>query len=297
MENKNYHWLILLVILFAVITAWLSFPIFFEWLITKHFLINAKDYGEKYGAVGDTYGSLNTLISSIALCAVAYSTYLQVTSLKESRITNEQQLQLAINNHQEQVRESRNSIFANQFYSLLNFKKDKLESISISRKIPFGDSGFQTIQETCVEVMDEMSSEFYGMLKKDNNLYNAFSQEELFNDFRKVAKDLKYKNISPLISYFHIYMDLCQLIKRSNISEEEKNFFKSVLSNSMTQGEQILLFWMSPMFESIVIKDSQIFTMFGHVPAFEKYALEFHEISHFRNHDWKEFFSNSENPA
>ncbi|SUU65828.1 Uncharacterised protein [Acinetobacter baumannii] len=29
MENKNYHWLILFVILIAVITAWLSFPIFF----------------------------------------------------------------------------------------------------------------------------------------------------------------------------------------------------------------------------------------------------------------------------
>lgn len=278
----------------SIVSLWIVFPLIFKALIESYKL---PEHFNDFGAFGDIYGSLNTLISSIALCAVAFSTYLQVTSLKESRELNNRQFALSKQIHDEQIFESQNAIFTNKFYSLLNFKKDKLDSISISRKITFGERGSQIVQETCVEVMDEMSSEFYSMLKNDNYLYNAFSQEELFSDFRKVAKDLKYKNIAPLISYFHIYMDLCQLIKNSNISEEEKSFYKSVLSNSMTQGEQILLFWLSPMFESIVIKDSEIFTMFGYVPAFEQYALEFHEASHFKNHDWKEFFSNCENPT
>lgn len=297
MKNKNFHWLILLVILFAVISAWLSFPIFFEWLITKHFLIDPEKYGQKFGAVGDTYGSLNTLISSIALCAVAYSTYLQVTSLNESRELNNRQITLVKQTHDEQIIESKNAIFTNKFYSLLNFKKDKLNSISINREIPFGDGGPRIVQETCVEVMDEMSIKFYNMLKENNKLYSGFSPKDLFTELQRVVKELHYKNISPLISYFHIYMDLCELIKSSSISEQEKVFFKSVLSNSMTQGEQIILFWMSPMFENIVIKDSEIFTMFGYMEAFENYALEFHEESHFKNEDWKEFFLEPKDPA
>jgi hypothetical protein len=40
----------------------------------------------KLGPLGDIYGSLNTIVSSIALCAIAFTTYLQVISLKQEKL-------------------------------------------------------------------------------------------------------------------------------------------------------------------------------------------------------------------
>ncbi|HFX6244043.1 hypothetical protein NQ666_12540 [Acinetobacter baumannii] len=278
------------------ITLWFLFP----WIFSVFFNLiikNPKEYGESFGAVGDIFGSLNALISSIALCAVAYSTWLQVTSLKETREVNAKQLTLAKQAHDEQIIESQNAIFATKFYSLLNFKKDKLNTISIQRKVRFGDTEFRSIQESGIQAMDELAIKFCKLLKENNKLYSGFDKTELFEDFRKRCRELNYGQVSVLLSYFHIYTDLCRLIKISSISEEDRWFYKSILSNSMTQSEQILLFWISPMFGVIDIEDSEIFTLFVYSEIFKEFALEFHESSHFKSNKWKDAFAKVENPA
>lgn len=297
MENKNYQWLISLVILFAVIAAWLNFPVFFEWLITKHFLIDPEKYGQKFGAVGDTYGSLNTLISSIALCAVAFSTYLQITSLNEARKDNKMQLELAEKSHDEQVKESRNAIFANKFYSLLNFKESKLNSVILTRKIGM-DPDFQEFEEvSALKAMEDLALEFHRIMSNSKNAYVSYYPGELLDEFEKSVDRLGYNSVNLLICYFHIYIDLLNLISTSNISENEIKFYKSVLSNSMNQYEQVLFFWISPMFGAFDLRDSEIFNMFGYLEEFEDFALQFHDISHFKYDEWKNVFLENENPA
>ncbi|MDC4909060.1 hypothetical protein NQ998_18725, partial [Acinetobacter baumannii] len=220
MENKNYHWLILLAILFTVVAAWLSFPIFFEWLITKHFHINPEDYGKKFGAVGDTYGSLNTLISSIALCAVAYSTWLQVTSLKETREVNKLQIDLAEKNHLEQLNESRNAIFANQFYSLLNYKREKFNSIVLECRYPINQIGEK--KANGLVVMQILTTDFVTRLDEDPNFYENLNQLEIRTQFFEIGRQLFNDPISPVISYFFIYKNLISLIRDSEISDKDK---------------------------------------------------------------------------
>ena len=90
------------------------FPLIFSKII-GHTLGDLSLYGENLGSIGDIYGSLNTLVSSIALLAVAFTTYLQVISLKETRKANSKQLNLAKDAHDEQIKESRNAIL------LINF--------------------------------------------------------------------------------------------------------------------------------------------------------------------------------
>lgn len=87
----------------SIVCLWIAFPFIFKLLIEAYKF--PKDFTD-FGPFGDIYGSLNTLISSIALCAVAYSTYLQITSLNETRVTNKEQLKLAEKSHQEQLNES-----------------------------------------------------------------------------------------------------------------------------------------------------------------------------------------------
>ncbi|ABS90268.2 hypothetical protein [Acinetobacter baumannii] len=296
MENKNYHWLILFVILIAIITAWLSFPIFFEWLITKHFHINPEDYGKKFGAVGDTYGSLNTLISSIALCAVAYSTWLQVTSLKETREVNAKQLTLAKQAHDEQMIESQNAIFATKFYSLLNFKKDKLNALTIQKRVKNDENEWRLAQEPGMQAIEIIANEFIKLNRKNNKLYIGVKGDDLFDAYRAVCSELNYGSVSSLVSYFYIYEDLCQLIRKSKISDEDRKFYKSVLSSSMTQAEQILLLWICPMFK-IDIEDSEIFTLIACTEVFKEFAFEFHKSSHFKSVKWKDVFSKIQTPA
>lgn len=278
----------------SLICLWIAFPLIFKALIESYkFPANFNSFGP----FGDIYGSLNTLISSIALCAVAYSTYLQVTSLKESREVNARQISLAQQTHNEQIIESQNAIFATKFYSLLNFKKDKLNSLTVQKKVPFGENEFRYTQEEGVRAMDEISWKFCQRLKENITLYNGFTREKLFNDFKQVTKELNYQALSSMISYFHIYKDLCRLIRYSNISEEDKTFYKSVLSNSMTQGEQLLLFWIKPMFGGIDIADSEIFTLFIHSEIFENFGLQFHKEHHFKSKKWKNAFRKSKNLA
>jgi hypothetical protein len=97
---------------------------FFNWWAVNFWNVPENELTDftKLGPLGDIYGSLNTIVSSIALCAIAFTTYLQVISLKETRkITTEQ------------MDESRNAIFATKFYALLNYKDEKLKTLSVKR--------------------------------------------------------------------------------------------------------------------------------------------------------------------
>ncbi|OCY53094.1 hypothetical protein [Acinetobacter pittii] len=278
------------------VTLWFLFP----WIFSVFFNLiikNPKEYGESFGAVGDIYGSLNALISSIALCAVAYSTYLQVTSLRETRKVNSKQLALAQQAHDEQVKESRNAIFANKFYSLLNFKKDKLNSLSLTKRTKGGEGFPQFIQVSGLETIDDLALEFHTTLEKDPIFFNHCDEYDLIDEFHRLTFGLGYSTLSQLMSYFHIYIDLCNLIRSADINEDDKNFYKSVLSNSMYQHEQILLFWIAPLVGELNLKDTEIFTMFGYLEYFAPYAEKFHQGSHFKYEEWKEEFPIEENPA
>ena len=117
----SYVWLISITLgLFVLLT----YPIFFNWWAVNFRNVPENELTDftKLGPLGDIYGSLNTIVSSIALCAIAFTTYLQVISLKETRkITTEQ------------MDESRNAIFATKFYALLNYKDEKLKTLSVKR--------------------------------------------------------------------------------------------------------------------------------------------------------------------
>lgn len=278
----------------SIISLWIVFPLIFKVLIDAYKL---PDDFKDLGPFGDIYGSLNTLISSIALCAVAFSTYLQVTSIRETRETNTKQLKLAKEAHDEQVKESRNAIFANKFYSLLNFKESKLSSVILTRKKET-DPDFQEFEEVSgLKAMEELAIEFHRIMSTNKNAYVNYYRDELLDEFEKSVDRLGYNSVNLLICYFHIYIDLLNLINTSNISENEIKFYKSVLSNSMNQYEQVLFFWISPMFGAFNLRDSEIFNMFGYLEEFEGFALHFHDISHFKYDEWKNVFLENQNPA
>ncbi|MDC5672177.1 hypothetical protein OFN19_18280, partial [Acinetobacter baumannii] len=146
------------------------------------------------------------------------------------------------------------------------------------------------------DAMDVISLNFYEMMRHDNKKFLNLDHEDMLKSFHQISYNLGYQSVSILLGYFQIYTSLCQLITNSDISENDKEFYKNVLSNTMSQGEQILLFWLLPMFKTIDISESEIFSMFGYTERFEQYALKFHKKSHFKYDEWKRIYS-KENPA
>lgn len=276
----------------SIICLWIAFPLIFKALIESYkFPANFNSFGP----FGDIYGSLNTLISSIALCAVAYSTWLQVTSLNETRETNAKQLELAQQSHLEQVKESRNAIFANQFYSLLNFKKDKFNSLEFGRSTP------EKHNLKALAVIQYLNQYFYTCLSSDPAFFDEYNEEQIRQDFWAVCNKVFTESISPLISYFYLYKNLLKLIQESDLHPKEQALYLDILSNSMFQEEQLFIFWISAFMPDLKksLDNSQLLNQIVYEDMFKNYGLRFHYKKTFRTKSWNEAFEihEKQNPA
>ncbi|MDC5111924.1 hypothetical protein NRA17_13130 [Acinetobacter baumannii] len=273
----------ILVILFL----WISFPYIFKLLIEAYkFPNDFKDFGP----FGDIYGSLNTLISSIALCAVAYSTWLQVTSLKETREVNAKQLKIAQQSHEEQVKESRNAIFANQFYSLLNYKKDKFNSLEFEKR---KSSNEKLKALAAIQTLNHM---FNLYLDVDPAFYDKYEVEEIYQQFFGACEQLFIESISPLISYFYLYKNLINLINKSDLTPKEKALYIDILSNSMFQEEQLFIFWISAFLPDLKssFDNSLLLNQLVYQEKYKNYGLRFHHKRTFRTESWYEIFDKND---
>lgn len=249
------------------------------------------------GPLGDIYGSLNTLFTSITLGIVAYTAGLQRQANEQTFKATEKQLELAQKNHEEQLDESRNSIFSNQFYSLLNFKKDKFNSIELKLKSNVSDT-LPTYAKG-LSVLQTLTIHFLSQLSKDPNCFNDYDAKEMNEYFFNSCFDYFDDSISPIISYFYIYKNLLRLINDSQLSDEKKAFYLDVLSNSMFQEEQMVLFWISPFFSDLnrSIENSHLLNQIWYDDSLKMYALKFHKPNTFRIRKWLEIFEEEKTPA
>ncbi|MBJ9957473.1 hypothetical protein [Acinetobacter courvalinii] len=274
------------IIFLILIPLWIFFPIIFS-KVTYYILGNPKEYGDHLGAVGDIYGSLNTFFSSIAFLAVAFTTWLQVNALKETREANKRQLNLAEKNHEEQIKESRNAIFSTKFYALLNYKTDMLEQ-------------FKVIKDS----KEYRGNEIFGLYYKHFEVL----LEHYWVDLDSIDKDIILKELKKFdllvnsgkeftgwFSYFLIHTQISELIYNSKIDDEDKKFYRSVLSNSMSMEEQITLFWIAPVTPRVMTKleNTKIFSLFFN-RKFIPYAKKFYNKSYFGIKSWGKVFEDTQ---
>lgn len=275
-KNLPWRWILL------GITLWFLFPWIYS-VLFDFIIRNPESYGSRFGAVGDIYGSLNAFVSSAALCAVAYSTWLQVTSLKETREANERQLKLAKDAHIAQIKESQHAVFTTKFYGLLNFKNEKFHHLAIT-----ANDGKQYSAYAITEIL---AAHFTECLESKWNDVESVSRADLKKEYLELIKT--YNSIVvQLFSYFLIYGDIIKLIIDSDISKKEKEFFKSVLSNSMVGQEQILILWLGAFYREIgeFLENSELITQF-YADLYVPFAKKFHKASHFKMKKWKVIFN------
>ncbi|HHG5270008.1 hypothetical protein [Acinetobacter baumannii] len=258
----SYVWLVSITLgLFVLLT----YPYFFNWWAINFWGVSVGELGD-LGPLGDIYGSLNSLISSIALCAVAYSTILQIKELRQSRMT-----------YKDQLSETKFANFSNLFYSLLNHKQTKYNNFRISNS----DDEFDSIR-----IFNAISKRLLTLVRTEWNDTEILNEDIVKREFNIFLLNLTKKTATSqeLNSYFLIYGDLLNLIKRSNLSIEDEKFFKEIIRHSMTVSEQVTLFWMAAYIDryKTFLKDSGIFNQFFHkdMMPFAKY---FYDESYFSN--------------
>lgn len=285
-----------LLCLVLVIITFLYFPPFFRLVAIDFWEIPLTVYKDgtvevvelaDLGSIGDIFGSLNSFISSIALCAVAFSTWLQVTSLRETRESNRKQLLLAQEAHDEQIKESQLSNFTNSFYALLNYKNSQHKNLVFENKIDG-----KTYNGS--EVFRLFYNKFNLLLRtnwKDWEVdqFNKQNVKQEFDDYVLEAYGGYYPDI---YTYFHVYVEILQLITTSKISNNEKKLYKNILINSMSLSEQVTLFWIGAYIVrvDIFIRGNRIFHQF-YQPAYENFAFKFYDESCFATVTWKRIFS------
>lgn len=266
-------WLLLAGVLVLI---WLFFPTIFNWWALNIWNVPSTEIGKlgDLGSLGDIYGSLNTLISSIALCAVAFSTLLQVTSLKETREANDRQIKLAQQAHDAQIRESRYAVFVSMFNGLMSLKQTKLESLKIKNR---------EREYIGFEIFNFLADSFSKSFDNTSNKVYLLSENEVKNYFFRTLKELNGgQKFYDLGSFFLLYENLLNLIYESDLDEKEKEYFKAAVRNSMSGAEQLTLFWMgaySPKYK-LFLKDSQLFSQF-YSDKMMPFAIRFHDKSSF----------------
>ncbi|MDQ8906561.1 putative phage abortive infection protein [Acinetobacter nosocomialis] len=265
--NKSQKFVFVLVMIILLIFIWALFPLFFKWLMIG--IGTDKTNLEDFGALGDIYGSLNTLFTSATLIIVIYSAYLQrqankdareamakqlemarvsmVEQIKQARTSTAeqlnqaksstaQQLALARSSHDAQMQESKYAIFSSMFNILLNQKDAVLE------KCGWGKEKFEPNK-----YFSFIAQDFERLLQgelKDYDIHDESTEEQINYDLiLTMDKITDLFSFDELTSYFYMLVPLINLIKNSTIKSSDKATYFSVISNSMTYSEQVTLLW------------------------------------------------------
>lgn len=251
------------------ITVWFLFP----WIYSVLFdliISNPENYGNRFGAVGDIYGSLNTLISSLALCAVAYSTVLQVNELKLARKT-----------YVDQLNEAKYSNFSGLFYSLLQNKLhifNNLKAESRQGETYIGQHFFAVLT---TDFINHLNHEI-NLNKGDLQNYEKLDAQKFFS----VQLMTHYKGtvFSELLAYFASYSNILNLINNADIKEEQKAFCIRILRDGMTIYEEVILIAITSFDENLKhsFKNSKIIKTSFNKPMI-LFIKKFHEPDMFEN--------------
>lgn len=286
------------------VLAWLFFPNLFQWWAIHVWSIPPAQLDEmgKLGPLGDIYGSLNTLFTSATLIIVMYSAYLQrqanndvrgamAEQLEQASEATNQQLELAQSTHDAQLKETVYSNFINTYNSLMNYKLAKYNTIQVF----IGGRVWHS-----EEIFKEIALSFLGQQQIFELQLKRREIGDLYNQTLDKIAGID-KGLNEINSYFLLYESIYDLINNSEISEEEKTFFRKTTSNTMSNHEQLTLLWASVDILDCheLVKGTGIFTQFyrsDHMPFF----VTFFEKSCFSHPDilsnWDKY-QNNQNPA
>ncbi|MEN8320216.1 hypothetical protein [Acinetobacter junii] len=212
--------------------------------------------------------------------------------LEQIKATTTQQLALAQASHDAQMKETKNSFFISQFYSLLNYKNESIKNLVLRDMHDKRLIGYEIFTILKRELVKNISNKY----SKEIDVLDA---EKIRFEYDNIIKKLNNDHLFyEIFTYFEIYTSLFELVNKADIDKDQKNFFYNLIRQSSTPSEQITLFFLAPIWERLYesLEGCRIFNSFSTLSA-EKFALKFYNKSYFYTQEWYEFFDKQQNPA
>ena len=236
--SRFIKYLTIIIVIFLIIITILNFQyigiLFIDEIYGKYTTLN------KLSAFGDSFGSINTFISSFALIGVIWSVIMQKKELQlqreELRKTTEE-LHSQKEEFEQQNKTARYQRFDNTFFQLLNNQREKIQDLHIS---------FTNLHEVFVSEDEKYDGRdvFKNILfhrlpnnRLSTNLISLVNAKQAWEGYYSYY----YASISTL--YFKGLLHLLEYISSSSIIDEsDKEFYANIVRTSLSKNELITLF-------------------------------------------------------
>lgn len=236
--SRFIKYLTIIIVIFLIIITILNFQyigiLFIDEIYGKYPTLN------KLSAFGDSFGSINTFISSFALIGVIWSVIMQKKELQlqreELRKTTEE-LHSQKEEFEQQNKTARYQRFDNTFFQLLNNQREKIQDLHIS---------FTNLHEVFVSEDEKYDGRdvFKNILfhrlpnnRLSTNLIPLVNAKQAWEGYYSYY----YASISTL--YFKGLLHLLEYISSSSIIDEsDKEFYANIVRTSLSKNELITLF-------------------------------------------------------
>jgi hypothetical protein len=185
------------------------------------------------GQIGDMFGAINALFSGLAFAGIIYTILLQREELSEQR----HELELTRQEFETQNKTLKLQRFEATFFNLLDlhnrlieeFEFDETKELFMKRgKVYRGRDIFEYFTDNLFKDLQhfgQLNQEAFHMMKERYHKHFRFLGTEI---------DLYLKSLHRMLRYVedHIFDDL-----------ESKNFYKSIISSSLSEDEKCMIYY------------------------------------------------------
>ncbi len=187
------------------------------------------------GAIGDSFGALNTLFSGLAFAGIIISIFLQSKELKETReeVKNQgEQLKSQAETMDRQLAVMDKQAFETTFFQMLKLHQDVVGAVVYGRKNS-QISGLSAIHEMAKNLMNEQNG------IKRSELSCVETKSSILECYMKFYGE----NESRLGHYFRNLYHILKLVDGHDLEEGEKKFYVNVVRSQLSNSDFILLFY------------------------------------------------------
>ncbi|MDL2257097.1 putative phage abortive infection protein, partial [Bacteroidales bacterium OttesenSCG-928-I14] len=246
--NKKSSWLVPLLAFIACFGVWFLAPLLSHWYITVFYNFNdivsnteiiseSKTLLEKRALWGDSYGSINALISAFAFAGVIVSMYLQRKDLQLQRDSLGVQKDELIRNtnelaSQRQEFETQNKTmslqrFENTFFNMLNLQQEIVSNLKfryrekgVSRDnnvangrevfealyVKMDVRVFRTNQSNKIDLEEAITGGIHNAIARNIDNYYLIQEKSILDHyFRNLYRIIKFVNDSVFLNNYEKY--------------------------------------------------------------------------------------------
>lgn len=279
-----------------------------------------EEIGTKYGAFGDSYGSLNTLFTGFAFSGLIISIFIQLLELRQTRkelsgqnkaLTGqeiqskkqtsilENQYKLTSFQHIEAIKQN----FYHQFYALMEERRFRLQNLAVHRDLAYDPKTNRDVFannykelgipafKVYLQQIEKKLSNTMGKVKADKNKNPIF-----INQLNMSFDSLKFSQISSIIN---LTDNLLTTIKslNGNIPTDQKidiENYLNLIASSLYPEEAAIIFWygiISPGWKEL-IEETALLRYFSYGYADDLAPIFYNTKAFGENDHWKSIYKN-----